>query len=703
MDYLRNTKIEFLKGVGPARAELLNEELNIYSLYDLMFYYPYRYVDRSKMTPMNHIDTDGSFVQCLGKITSIEEIKTGKRGKARLIAELSDGHISIELVWFQSMKWFKSKLKIGENYVVFGRPSRFGSGISISHPEIETYDEFLKQPFSEGLQPMYNSGEKLKTKGLDSRGFAKLTKTLLASHLEKLPETLPKWIMETARICSLQQAIRNIHFPESFKAQQEAERRLKFEEIFYFQLNMHLSKLHREQTVKGIQFKKVGQMFLDFYEGKLPFQLTNAQKRVIREIWNDCKSGRQMNRLLQGDVGSGKTVVALMCMLLAGGNDYQSCLMAPTEILAQQHFKTISALLEGMNVNVKLLTGSTKTSERREIHSALTDGTLQFLVGTHALIEDNVEFQNLGLAIIDEQHRFGVAQRAKLWKKNSQPPHMLVMTATPIPRTLALTTHGDLDISVIDEFPHGRKKIKTIHFTDNQRLKMYKLVRDQIALGRQVYFVFPLINESDKLDLKALMEQYDEIAHHFPKPQFSMGIVHGSMTSQEKEYEMEKFKNGVSQILVSTTVIEVGVDVANATVMVIENAEHFGLSQLHQLRGRIGRGKHDSFCILMTKNEIGETAKKRIETLLYTLDGFKISETDLELRGPGDPEGTQQSGQLPFKLLNLAMDARVISFSNQLVRQILQEDPNIGSDKNLLLKSTLTRWRQDKTFWARVG
>lgn len=703
MDYLKNTKIEYLKGVGPSRAELLNNELSIYTLYDLMFYFPYRYIDRSKMTPISQIETEGGFVQCMGKITDFEDVKTGKRGKERLIADFSDGHSSIELIWFQGIKWIKSKLKIGETYVVFGRPARFGAGVSISHPEIETYEEFLKQPFSEGLQPMYNSGEKLKSKGLDSRGFAKLTKMLLMTHLEKLPETLPQWILDTAKICSLQNAIRDIHFPGSFRSQQEAERRLKFEEIFFFQLNMQLSKMQRERTVKGIQFKKVGHLFLDFYEGKLPFQLTNAQKKVIREIWNDCKSGRQMNRLLQGDVGSGKTVVALMCMLLAGGNDYQACLMAPTEILAQQHYKTISSLIAGMDVNVRLLTGSSKTSERKEIHQSLKDGTLSFLVGTHALIEDTVEFKNLGLAIIDEQHRFGVAQRAKLWKKSIQPPHILVMTATPIPRTLALTTHGDLDISVIDEFPLGVKRIKTVHFTDSQRLRMYKLVRDQIALGRQIYFVFPLINESDKLDLKALMEQYDEIAHHFPKPQYTMGIVHGSMTSQEKEYEMEKFKKSISQILVSTTVIEVGVDVPNATVMVIENAEHFGLSQLHQLRGRIGRGEHDSYCILLTKNEIGETARKRIETLLSTLDGFKISETDLVLRGPGDPEGTQQSGQLPFKLLNLASDARVISFSNQLVRKILEEDPDLGTEKNRLLKSTLTKWRQEKTFWARVG
>ncbi len=703
MDYLRETKIEFLKGVGSVRAELLNQELEIYTMYDLLFYYPYRYIDRSKMTALSRIDVDGSYVQCMGKITDIAEMKAGPKGKDRLVAELSDGKNAIELVWFQGAKWVKSKLQLGETYVVFGRPARFGTGISITHPEFETYADFLKQPFSEGLQPMYNSGEKLRSRGLDTRGIAKLTRTLINQHIQKLPETLPQWIREEAKICSLQDAIRNIHFPENFQAQKEAERRLKFEEIFFFQLNMQLSKMAREATVKGIPFAKVGNLFHDFYEGKLPFQLTNAQKKVIREIWNDCKSGRQMNRLLQGDVGSGKTVVALMSMLLAAGNGYQACLMAPTEILAQQHFKTISQLMKGMDIKIELLTGSTKTAKRKTIHESLKDGSLSMMVGTHALIEDSVEFQNLGLVIIDEQHRFGVAQRAKLWKKSIQPPHVLVMTATPIPRTLALTTHGDLDVSVIDEFPLGEKKIKTIHFTDKQRLRMYKLVREQIHLGRQVYFVFPLINESNKLDLKALMEQYDEIAEHFPKPKYSMGIVHGAMTSQEKEYEMEKFKEGISQILVSTTVIEVGVDVANATVMVIENAEHFGLAQLHQLRGRIGRGEHESYCVLMTKIEINDTARKRIETLLSTLDGFRISEVDLELRGPGDPEGTQQSGQLPFKLLHLSLDARVIMFSNNMVKKVLTEDLHLTMEKNKLLKSTLQKWRQEQTFWARVG
>ncbi len=703
MDYLRTTKIEYLKGVGPARAELLKNELNIHFLYDLLYYFPYRYVDRSKMTPLDRISIDSGYVQCLGKIVRIEEMRTGKANKEMLIAEYTDGRTVIELVWFQGIKWMKTRIKEGNTYVAFGRPGIYGRGLSIPHPEIDTYENFLKQPFCEGLQPMYNSGEKLGSRGLNSKGIAKLIKELISQHKEKISETLPQWIRDEAKIYTLQNAISNIHFPENIRHLKEAERRLKFEEIFFFQLNMMLNKLAREETIKGIRFQKVGKLFIDFYDGNLPFKLTCAQKSVTREIWNDCKSGKQMNRLLHGDVGSGKTVVALMSMLLAGGNDYQSCLMAPTEILAQQHYKTISELISGLPVNVELLTGSTKMSKRKEIYASLQDGSLSFLVGTHALIEDTVEFKNLGLIVIDEQQRFGVAQRARLWKKSEYPPHVLIMTATPIPRTLALTMYGDLDISVLDQLPLGEKKIKTIHYTDSQRLIMYKLVRQQIALDRQIYFVFPLINESNKLELKALMKQYDEIAHNFPRPQYSLGMIHGAMSSAEKEYEMEKFKKGYTQILISTTVIEVGVDVANATVMVIENAEHFGLAQLHQLRGRIGRGGQESYCILMTRTKISDTAKKRIDILLKTLDGFKLAEVDLELRGPGDPEGTQQSGQLPFKLLQLSHDARVISFSNELVKKILAEDPELSSEKNRLLRTTLDQWKKEQTFWARIG
>lgn len=703
MDFLRDTKIEFLKGVGPARGQLLNSELGITSFYDLMNYFPYRYIDRSKMTPFSEVNPDGNYVQCVGKISAVEEAGGKGRGKARLVAEFTDDMHTIELVWFQGMKWVKDKLRIGETYVVFGKPALFGNGISISHPEIETYATFLQQPFSEGLQPMYNSGEKLKNRGLDSRGIAKLVKTLISTHIDKLTETLPSWVMDTAKICSLKKAIQDIHFPSDFNAVNEAERRLRFEEIFFFQLNMQLSKIVREKSVQGIKFQKVGEVFHNFYEGNLPFQLTGSQKQVVREIWNDCKSGKQMNRLLQGDVGSGKTVVALMAMLLAVGNDFQACMMAPTEILAQQHYKTISALLSGLDVKVELLTGSTKAAKRREIFSALLDGSLHCLVGTHALIEDTVEFQKLGLVVIDEQHRFGVAQRAVLHKKSKQTPHVLVMTATPIPRTMLLTTHGDLDVSVINEFPFGSKKITTVHFNDNQRLRMYKLVRDQITAGRQVYFVYPLINESDKMELKDLMNQYDEIEQMFPRPNYTLGIVYGSMTPADKEFEMERFKKGITQILVATTVIEVGVDVPNATVMVIENAEHFGLSQLHQLRGRIGRGLHESYCLLMTKNEIGETARRRIEIMLTTLDGFRISQVDLELRGPGDPEGTQQSGQLPFKILNVATDSRVIAFSFELVKQIISEDPELAIEKNKLIRESLNILRKSQTFWVRIG
>lgn len=697
------TKIEYLKGVGPMRSEVLNSELGIYTFYDLFNYFPYRYIDRSKILKLSDIQLDSAYVQCVGKITNIDEISTGKRGSNRLIAEFSDGMAIMELVWFQSIKWIKPKLKIGETYVIFGKPQRFGNKISMSHPEIETYNDFIRQPFSEGLQPMYNSTEKLKRLSLDSKGIQKLMKTLVETHIDKFQETLAEYILKDAKIGGLQQAMKQIHFPTNLNEVYQAERRLKFEEIFFFQLNMQISKRLREKTIQGIKFTQVGTLFHDFYNDKLPFQLTNSQKNVIREIWDDCRSGKQMNRLLQGDVGSGKTVVALMAMLLSGGNDYQACLMAPTEILAQQHYKTISNLIENLGVKVELLTGSTKKSKKTEIYNSLKDGSLNFIVGTHALIEDVVEFKNLGLVIIDEQHRFGVAQRARLWQKYKNPPHILVMTATPIPRTLALTTHGDLDISIINEFPFGEKKIKTLHFLETKRLVMYDLVRKQIAEGRQVYFVYPLINESSKLDLKALMEQYEEVSHHFPRPQYSHGIVHGGMSAAEKEEEMQKFRNGINQILVATTVIEVGVDVGNASVMVIENSEHFGLSQLHQLRGRIGRSSHQSYCILMTKNEIGETAQKRIQTMVSTLDGFKISEVDLELRGPGDPEGTQQSGQIPFKLINPAADYKVIKYSNDLVKKILDEDANLESDKNRILVKTLNKIKQSQLFWSRVG
>lgn len=696
------TKIEYLKGVGPKKSELLNSELEIYNFWDLFNYFPYRYIDRSKITSISNILLDAGFVQCIGKISSIEEF-TSKKKSSRIVAEFTDGRATIELLWFQFPKWIKQKIRIGETYVVFGKPQKFNNKISISHPEIETYEEFLQRPFSDGLQPMYNSTEKLKKAGLDSKGIQKLLKILVENYTNKIQETLPSYILEEAKVINLQRAFKQIHFPSNFDEAFQAERRLKFEEIFFFHLNILKNKKLREKTVQGIKFNKVGSLFHNFYNDKLPFQLTQAQKKVIKEIWEDCKSGKQMNRLLQGDVGSGKTVVALMVMLLSSGNGFQSCLMAPTEILAQQHYKTISALTENLNIKVEILTGSTKKSKKTEIYSQLKTGDLDFVVGTHALIEDKVEFKNLGLVIIDEQHRFGVAQRAKLWQKYSKPPHILVMTATPIPRTLALTTHGDLDVSVINEFPFGEKKIKTLHFYDTKRLIMYDLVRKQIHQGRQVFFVYPLINESSKLELKALMEQYDEIAHHFPRPEYSHGIVHGNMTANEKEIEMQKFKKGINQILVATTVIEVGVDVGNASVMVIENSEHFGLSQLHQLRGRIGRSEHQSYCILMTKNEISATAKKRISTMVSTLDGFIISEVDLELRGPGDPEGTQQSGQIPFKLINPAFDLKVIKFSYETAKKILNEDTDLSLEKNSLLVLNLNRLQKNQNLWSRVG
>jgi ATP-dependent DNA helicase RecG len=694
-----DTSIVYLKGVGPKRAEVLQSELQISSYRDLMYYFPYRYIDRSKMMPLSHVRPNAGYVQCLVTLIDFHEVK-GK-GKNRLVATVADGNSEIELIWFQGIKWILDKLRLNQRYVIFGKANKQNS--TLSHPEIELYTDFLKQPYSEGLQPMYNSTDALKKIGLDSRGIAKLTKTLIETSIDKLSETLPAYITQALKLLPLDKALQIMHYPSKLEEVAMAERRCKFEEIFYFHLGLNKAKAVREKTVKGIPFLKVGKLFTDFYNDSLPFKLTESQKKVIKEIWEDCKSGRQLNRLLQGDVGSGKTVVALMSMLLANGNGYQACLMAPTEILAIQHFNTIVKLVKELPVTVALLTGATKAKHRKKISEELQDGTMQILIGTHALIEDNVQFHSLGLVVIDEQHRFGVAQRAALWGKSKQPPHMLVMTATPIPRTLALTMYGDLDVSVINEFPHGEKKIQTLHYTERKRLLMYGLVRNQIAQGRQVYFVFPLIYESEKLDIKALMEEYDAIATEFPLPEYKIGILHGGMSSADKDFEMSRFSQGKTHILVATTVIEVGVDVPNATVMVIENAERFGLSQLHQLRGRIGRGIYQSYCVLMTKNDIGNTALKRIQTMVETLDGFKISEVDMELRGPGDPQGTQQSGLLPFKIIQLATDYNIIQYAYKLTKEIIREDSSLSLGKNLLLKQTLQKIKPEHAFWVRIG
>ncbi len=694
-----DTPIVYLKGVGPKKAEVLLADLQISNFRDLLYYFPYRYVDRSMMKPLSDIKPDMGYVQCLGRLIDIQEIK-GK-SKNRLIATISDGQSELELIWFQGIKWIKGKFTINERYVVFGKVNKLNT--NIVHPEIELYASFVNQAYSQGLQPMYNSTESLKKVGLDSKGIAKIVKTLIETSIDKVEETLPKHITEPLKLLALNKALLTMHFPSKFEDIAIAERRCKFEEIFYFHLGVNKAKAARDTKVKGIPFNKVGKLFIDFYNDSLPFKLTEAQKKVIKEIWEDCKNGKQLNRLLQGDVGSGKTVVALMSMLLANGNNYQACLMAPTEILAIQHYNTIAKLVKDLPISVALLTSATKTANRREIFQNLNNGELQILIGTHALIEDNVQFHSLGMVIIDEQHRFGVAQRAALWSKSEQAPHVLVMTATPIPRTLALTLYGDLDISIIDEFPHGKKKIKTFHFTERERLIMYRLVKEQVQEGRQAYFVFPLIHESEKLDIKALMEEYDAIANEFPLPEYKISILHGEMNSTDKDFEMNRFSQGKTQILVATTVIEVGVDVPNATIMVIENAERFGLSQLHQLRGRIGRGTHQSYCILMTKNTINNTALKRIQTMVSTLDGFKISEVDMELRGPGDPQGTQQSGLLPFKLIQLATDYNIIQYAYKLTKKIIAEDPLLSLEKNILLKKNLEKIKPEYAFWLRVG
>lgn len=701
MNILKNIEIEFLRGVGPKKGLLLRKHLNICTLYDLLYYFPYRYVDRTKFTPINHIKEEGIYVQCLGKIENVRRVKTSNN-KYRLVADFYDETGTIELTWFQSYDWVIEKILSNQLYVVFGRVSFYLNLISIAHPEIEQYDKYIQKPFYECLQPIYRTTETLRNKGLDYKGIASLIKNLLIDHGSKIEETLPQWIIEQTKLLDLPKALYSIHFPSDKQSLEASRRRLKFEEIFLFHLNMQKIRIDREMRIEGKKMQSVGKYFLSFFHS-LPFQLTQSQKRVIREIWEDMRSGRQMNRLLQGDVGSGKTLVALLSMLLVIDNNYQACFMAPTEILAQQHYRTFKNLLNNSEIQITLLTGSTKSSERKIIYSAVESGKIKILVGTHALIEEKVKFHNLGLVIIDEQHRFGVAQRAKLQRKSEQPPHVLVMTATPIPRTLALTIHGDLDISILNEFPTGEKKIKTIHLYDFQRLKMYELVRNQIDKGHQAYYVYPLIEESVHLDLKPLMDQYDEVVSFFPRPKYSVGILHGRMSTDEKELQMQRFVDGIFQILVTTTVIEVGVDVPNATVMVIENAERFGLSQLHQLRGRIGRAGHQSYCIIMTPEKLENNALKRIRTIVNTLDGFRIAEADLKLRGPGTLDGILQSGHFPFKLIDMQADQKMIEYSSNLAKKILKEDPILELDKNRKLLTTLKEWKKGQTFWAQIG
>ncbi|WP_312696390.1 ATP-dependent DNA helicase RecG [Sphingobacterium mizutaii] len=683
------TPIEYLKGVGPQKADVLKKELQIFTIGDLLQDYPFRYIDRTKFHKIRELHPDMVGAQVLGRLMSLQEV--GEKRAKRLVGQFKDDTGMMELVWFQSIAWLRKGLKVGAAYIIYGKPTEFNGAISITHPEMELYQQQGKKVGNMTMQPVYSSTEKLKKFNLDSKGIQKLQQTALETTLRTVAETLPPYILDKYKLLPLQQALLSIHFPQNEQLMKTAINRLKFEELFFIQLRLLKNKLLNTQRYKGHQFNKVGDKFNTFFNERLPFPLTNAQKRVVKEIRIDCNTGAQMNRLVQGDVGSGKTVVALMSMLLAIDNGYQACMMAPTEILATQHYNGLRELLGDDICTVKLLTGSTPAKARRIIHQELEDGTLDILIGTHALIEDKVKFKNIGFVVIDEQHRFGVEQRAKLWRKNLIPPHMLVMTATPIPRTLAMTMYGDLDISIIDELPAGRKPIKTVHFFENQRLRVFGFMREEIAKGRQVYIVYPLIKESEKMDLLYLEAGLEGLMREFPLPDFRISIVHGKMSVKDKDFEMQRFIKGETQIMVATTVIEVGVNVPNASVMVIENSERFGLSQLHQLRGRVGRGAEQSFCILMSSNKLSKEGRTRLETMVRTNDGFEIAEVDLQLRGPGDLSGTQQSGVLEMRIADLAKDQAILSEARQLVIQIFNEDPNLQEERNQLLAQYLSR------------
>ena len=666
--------IKFLPGVGEQRATLLSRELNIRSLYDLLYYFPYKYIDRSRVFKVSELGGQLQHVQLLGEIRSFEEM--GEGASRRLVAHFTDGTAFVDLVWFRGIKFVKNRLKLNTRYVVFGKPSMFNGRVNIAHPDVD--DASLLKLDTMGLQPYYNTTEKMKRSGLNSNAMLKLVQNLMELLKYPLPETLSADIVQRNGLMSLDDALRIIHFPRNAKELQLAQYRLKFEELFFIQLNILHYARERQARYVGHRFAKVGEMFNRFYNEQLPFQLTNAQKRVVKEIRADVGSERQMNRLLQGDVGSGKTLVALMSMLLAKDNGYQACLLAPTEILAEQHFATLRRMLGALPVKVELLTGSTKAKDRAPLFEALEDGSIDILVGTHAVLEDNVVFRNLGIVVIDEQHRFGVVQRAKMWAKNAIPPHILVMTATPIPRTLAMTLYGDLDVSVIDELPPGRKPITTSHIFRNRIDSLYSFVASQINEGRQAYVVYPLISESEKLDLKNLEDGYKQLCNVFCN--YKLSKLHGKMKPKEKDEEMRRFASGETQILVSTTVIEVGVDVPNASVMVIENAERFGLSQLHQLRGRVGRGASQSYCILVTDYKLSEDTRKRMEIMTTSNDGFEIAEADLKLRGPGDMEGTQQSGiAFDLKIANLACDEQLLKFVREVARGVVEADPQCNN------------------------
>ncbi len=698
MNYLQ-TSIEYLKGVGTARADLLKKELGIFTLSDLLFHFPYRHIDRSQVYHISDIHADLPYIQLKGKISHMRLV--GQKRGQRLVADFSDGSGKLELVWFQGIKWVKESIKENKDYLVFGKPSEFNGTFNMVHPTIDE-TETAGQKHYLRIMPFYSVTERMRTKGLDSRTLMKLTNNLITDPRFFMEENLPVQLVRELNLMPRKEAFVQIHFPENAEKLKAAENRLKFEELFFIQLRLLRFKLTRKQIFNGIKLETIGDYFNTFYNTKLPFDLTNAQKRVIKEIRADVKSGVQMNRLLQGDVGSGKTVVALMTMLMALDNQYQSCLMAPTEILAQQHYQTICGLLGEMQVNVRLLTGSTKTKERKEILAGILSGDIHMLIGTHALIEEIVQFKNLGIAVIDEQHRFGVEQRAKLWKKNKYPPHVLVMTATPIPRTLAMTLYGDLDTSVIDELPAGRKPIKTIHKFDANRLRIYGFMKEEIAKGRQVYVVYPLIEESEKMDYMNLQHGFEEILKHFEQPTYQVCMVHGRMKPVDKDREMGLFAKGKAHIMVATTVIEVGVNVPNASIMIIESAERFGLSQLHQLRGRVGRGAEQSYCVLMTSYKLSADAKLRLKTMCETNNGFEISEVDLRLRGPGELEGTAQSGVLDLHIADLAKDQVILQQARNMAQQILDKDPELKTEENKNLLGYFTAYTRHAR-WGRIS
>jgi ATP-dependent DNA helicase RecG len=695
-----HTPIEYLSGVGPARAKVLQAELGITTYGDLANLFPNRYIDKTKYYRVEQLVPDSAHVQIIGKVTHLKTVGNG-RG-SRLVATFQDGTGSMELVWFKSQKYFREHLKINVPYVAYGKVNKYGRVYSIAHPELELLSDHQSKVQS-AMTPVYPSTEQLQKRNITNKLIVRMMRQLFSEIHQAFKETLSPQLLQHYQLMDKNAAMVNAHFPKSAQALQQALYRLKFEELFFIQMELLLQNRVRKTRIKGFLFDQVGEQFHDFYENHLPFELTNAQKRVVKEIRSDMGTGAHMNRLLQGDVGSGKTIVAILTALLAIDNGFQACIMAPTEILAQQHYAGVQELLAPTGLQVRLLTGSVKAKARREIHAALEDGSLHILIGTHALIEDKVRFKNLGVAVVDEQHRFGVAQRAKLWKKNSLPPHVLVMTATPIPRTLAMSLYGDLDVSVIDELPPGRKEVKTVHRYDKDRLSVFGFLKEEIKKGRQAYVVYPLIDESETLDYKDLMDGYESVVRDFPAPQYQVSIVHGKMKPEDKDYEMDRFVKGETQIMVATTVIEVGVNVPNASVMVIESAERFGLSQLHQLRGRVGRGADQSYCILMTGYKLSNESKTRLETMVATTDGFQIAEVDLKLRGPGDLMGTRQSGLTNLKIADIVKDNQILATARAAAQQVLANDPSLSQSQHQNIKDVMTFLQSKKGFWKYIS